>query len=66
MRIRYTETALIEIDRIFAYIAERNETAAHAVIERIKQLIAQLLEFPEMGPAADEPTVRMLPVVRYP
>ena len=66
MKVRYTETALVEIDDIFSYIAGPNRTAAAAVAERIRRTIANLAEFPLMGQAADEPGTRMMPVGRYP
>ena len=66
MKVRYTETALVEIDEIFAYIAERNRNAATAVADRIKRTITNFAEFPLMAQAADEPGARMMPVGRYP
>ncbi len=66
MNVRWSETALAEIESIFAYIHERNRTAASAVVKRIEDLIALLAEFPLMGHLADEDGVRVLPVVRYP
>jgi len=38
MKIRYTETALVEIDQIFAYISGRNAPAAKRVVARIARL----------------------------
>jgi plasmid stabilization system protein ParE len=38
MKVRYSETALRELDEIFAYIYERNSSAAVAVIDRIERL----------------------------
>ncbi|WP_430643044.1 type II toxin-antitoxin system RelE/ParE family toxin [Bradyrhizobium stylosanthis] len=35
MRVRWSESALSDIDSIFSYIHERNRTAAVAVVERI-------------------------------
>jgi len=35
MKVRWSETALLEIESIFAYIHERNRTAASAVVKRI-------------------------------
>ena len=66
MKARWSETALVEIENIFAYIHERNRTAATAVVERIEALISLLEDFPTMGHLADEDAVRVLSVVRYP
>jgi len=66
MKVRWSETALVEIESIFAYIHERNRTAASAVVKRIEDLTALLAEFPLMGHLADEDGVRVLSVVRYP
>lgn len=66
MRIRWTETALTELEDIFTYIHERNRAAATAVVERIEGLAALLGEFPLAGHVTDEPDVRTFSVVRYP
>jgi plasmid stabilization system protein ParE len=49
MRVRYTETALHEVDEIFAYIANHSVVAAAAVVERVDELVGQLSEFPLYG-----------------
>jgi toxin ParE1/3/4 len=66
MRIRYTATALREIDDILFYIAERNQTAAVALRARVDKTVAALLDFPDMAQAADEPGVRRIPIGRSP
>jgi len=66
MRVRWSETALNEIDDIFWYISEHNRSAAAAVTKRIEELVALLAEFPQMGHLTDEAQVRVLSVVRYP
>jgi toxin ParE1/3/4 len=66
MKARWSETALVELESIFAYIHERNRTAATAVVERIEALISLLEDFPTMGHVTDENEVRVLSVVRYP
>jgi toxin ParE1/3/4 len=66
MRVRWSETALTELDHIFAYISERIRSAASAVVNRIDELLALLAEFPLMGHRTDEAEVRVLSVVRYP
>jgi toxin ParE1/3/4 len=66
MKVRWSETALIEIEDIFSYIHENNRSAATAVVNRIEGLTSLLGEFPLIGHLTDETGVRMLPVVRYP
>jgi toxin ParE1/3/4 len=66
MKVRWSETALAEIDDIFSYIFERNRSAAAAVVKRIEGLTALLCEFPFIGHLTDEKDVRMLAVVKYP
>ncbi len=66
MRLRYTDTALRELEEIFAYIFERNRSAAKAVVDRVRQLTALLEEFPFLGHDTDEQGVRVVPLVRYP
>jgi len=66
MQVRYTETALAEIEAIFSYIAERNPAAAGAVVDVIETTVARLEMFPESARATDEPGVRMVPAGRFP
>ncbi len=66
MKVRWSKTALIELDDIFLYISERNRTAAKSVVRRIEALVAQLEQFPQRGHFADEPGAWALQVVRYP
>ena len=46
MKVRWSKTALFELDNIFSYISERNPTAAKSVVRRIEGLISQLKKFP--------------------
>jgi toxin ParE1/3/4 len=66
MNVRWSETALAQLDDIFLYIYERNRSAALSVAKRIEDLAALLGEFPLIGHLTDEAEVRVLPVVRYP
>jgi toxin ParE1/3/4 len=66
MRVRYTETALAEIEEIFSYIAVDNPAAATAVTAQVKQTVALIRNFPGLGRLKYRQTVRMLPVRRYP
>jgi toxin ParE1/3/4 len=45
MKVRWSETALTEIENIFSYIYESNRSAAAAVVDRIEGLVAALGEF---------------------
>ena len=66
MKVRWSETALTEIDEIFSYIQARNRSAASAIVKRIEALADLLGEFPEVGHLTDQPDVRLISVVRYP
>jgi len=41
MKIRFTETALDEVDEILSYIAQQNPSAAAKVAEAIRQAVAR-------------------------
>ncbi len=66
MKVRWSETALSELDDIFSYIHQSSRSAAIAVVERIEALTVLLEEFPFLGHLTDEEGVRVLAVVRYP
>ena len=66
MKIRWSETALAEIEDIFSYIYEHNRSAAASVVERIEALAALHEEFTFVGHLTDEKNVRVLSAVRYP
>ena len=66
MKIRYTETALIEINEIFAYISDQNAPAAKRVVARIERTIHNIADFPEMAQETREAGVRRIPAGRYP
>ena len=66
MKVRYTETALAELDQIFAYIARDNAYAAGRVVARVEQLVGRVADFPDMGYLTDEPAVRVVPLGRFP
>jgi toxin ParE1/3/4 len=66
MRVRYTDTALAEIEEIFSYIASDNQSAASIVIAQVAHTIRLIGSFPKMGRLKYRQVVRMLPVRRYP
>ena len=65
MRVRYTDTALREIDEIFAFVAERNITAAVSVRARVVNLVGQLSHFPYMAQETELRGVRQLPLAIF-
>jgi toxin ParE1/3/4 len=66
MKIRYTETALIEIDEIFSFIAKDNVNAAAAVVDHAWATIDRLGHFPRLGQVATESGVRIMQIGRFP
>jgi plasmid stabilization system protein ParE len=66
MSVRWSETAFNELEDIFAFIHERNRSAARAVSRRILDRTKMLGEFPLAGHITDEADVRALSVVTYP
>jgi toxin ParE1/3/4 len=66
LKVRYSKTALRELDDIFSYIYEHNRAAAAAVVDRIEKLTGMLEAFSSAGQLTDEPDVRFVAVVRYP
>jgi toxin ParE1/3/4 len=65
MRVRYTATALEEIEDILAYIAKDNSTAALRVSVAILAIIDRIAEFPRTAVATDSPGIRVVPVLPY-
>ena len=65
MRVRYSRTALDELEEIVSYVAARNSSAAAAVASRVEQVVGWVGEFPRIGYVI-ESDVRMLPIGRYP
>jgi toxin ParE1/3/4 len=66
MKVRFTDTAIAELDDIFRYLSARNPNAATAVAKRVKDVAAMLAEYPLSGREVDESGVRMASLVRYP
>lgn len=65
MKIRYTKTALDEIDEILSYIARDNPLAADEVAAVLRASIDRLAQFPRLAVETDEPGVRVAPVLPY-
>lgn len=66
MKVRWSKTALIELETIFLYINERSRTGARAVLERIEYASGCLELFPYTGEEVSEAGTRTLAIVRYP
>ena len=49
MKVIIREAAYTDLERIFAWIAKDNPSAAHVVVDRIFAAIDRLAEFPRMG-----------------
>ena len=66
MNLRYTRTALAEIDSIYGYLAEQNPLAATAVLAAVEKTISRLQLFPESAVATNVPDVRVATIYPYP
>jgi plasmid stabilization system protein ParE len=64
--VRYTRDALVDLDRISAYLAERNRPAANAVLRAIETVVDRLARFPHSAPETEIAGVRAAPALRYP
>jgi plasmid stabilization system protein ParE len=58
MKVRYTDTALGEIDEICSYIARDNPHAASDVADAIERTVGLITERPESAPAVHGGEVR--------
>jgi toxin ParE1/3/4 len=65
MKVRYTETALDEIEDILSYIAKDNSSAALRVSATILATIDRIAEFPHTGVETDTSGIRVMPVLPY-
>ena len=65
MRVRFTQTALAEIEEIYSYIAADNPAAAALVRSQIEHTVTLIGSLPKMGRIKYRQVVRMLPVRRY-
>jgi plasmid stabilization system protein ParE len=66
VRVRYTQNASAELNRIVEYIARDNPSAASAVVLRIEQVAARLALFPGIGHSCNVSGVLVAPLVRFP
>lgn len=65
MRIRFTETALEEVESILSYIARHNPSAAINIADAITQTVARAAERPESSPIVYDNDVRAKLVGRF-
>jgi toxin ParE1/3/4 len=65
MKVRYTDTALAEIDDILSYIARDNPLAADEVAAVMRATIARLADYPRLSVETDVPNVRAAPILPY-
>jgi toxin ParE1/3/4 len=65
MKVRYTATALEEIEDILTNIARDNSSAALRVSLTILATIDRVAEFPHIAIEANMPGVRVAPVLPY-
>jgi plasmid stabilization system protein ParE len=65
MKVRYTATALQEIEDILFYIAKENSSAALKVSLTIVATIDRVADFPRTAVEANVPGVSVAPVLPY-
>ncbi|WJH40177.1 type II toxin-antitoxin system RelE/ParE family toxin [Aliirhizobium terrae] len=66
MRLRYTPSALREIDNAIAYIGARSPQGAQHVASRFYKIIELLRQQPEAGAIHRKPNTRRLFLTPYP
>jgi plasmid stabilization system protein ParE len=65
MKIRFTATALDEVEEILSYIAQRNPSAAVTIADAIRQAVAQAAARPKSSPVVFDNDVRAKLVGRF-
>ena len=65
MKIRFTETAIVEVDELLSYIAQYNPSAAVKVADAIRQAVARAAARPESSPVVYAADVRAKLVGRF-
>ncbi|HYC03764.1 MAG TPA: type II toxin-antitoxin system RelE/ParE family toxin [Azospirillaceae bacterium] len=63
MKVRWRAAALDDIDRIYAYIEERNPQAAQRVVQELVVAGDSLVTFPYRGRAGSRPGFRELTTI---
>jgi toxin ParE1/3/4 len=65
MKVRYTGTALAEIDDILSFIAKDSPQAASEVAAVMLATVTRLADYPRLAMETDVPDVRAAPVLPY-
>jgi plasmid stabilization system protein ParE len=66
VRLRYTRSALADLDEVLAYISARSPQGAKRVQARIKAVTNLLLRYPRIGTTTDDPDIRRMTASPYP
>jgi toxin ParE1/3/4 len=65
MRVRYTDTALVELDAAVSYLIERNPSSATAFADVVDAAVARLLDHPYSAEETEKPGVRRVYIRRF-
>ena len=65
VKVRYTDSALAEIDDILSYIAKDNPLAAEEVAALMRATTTRLSEYPRLATETDVPGVYVTPILPY-
>jgi toxin ParE1/3/4 len=66
MKVHLRRRAVVDLDEIYQYIAERNPHAARNVADAISNAIAQIAKFPLGAERTSDPGTRVKIVQKYP
>lgn len=66
MKLRYTNTALRQIEQVLSYIGNRSPQGAVRVAKRTETVLAVLLDYPKAGQATTRQGVRRVVLTPYP
>ena len=66
MKLRYTNTALRQIEQLLSYIEDRSPQGAVRVAKRTETVLAVLLDHPNAGQATSRLGVRRVVLAPYP
>ena len=66
MKLRYTKTALRQIEQALSYIEARSTRGAESVARRTETVLALLLDHPQAGQLTSREGVRRVTLTPYP
>ncbi len=66
MKLRYSPSALADLESVLAYIEARSPQGAHKVQARIQAVMSRILQYPMIGTQTDDPAIRRMTVSPYP